>query len=267
MKKINQIALSKPKIIDLFSGIGGFSLAGEWAGFETIGFCEKDNFCSRILKKHWPNVINYGDIKTLDATGIKADLITGGFPCQPFSSAGKKKGIFDERYLWTEFYRIICSVRPTWILAENVTGIVAVALEDILIDLEKAGYKSKSFIIPACASNAPHRRDRVWIVAHINSFRGNSGIGDRKQRHIQKDEKRDLEKIKQKWTQLIPHTWSHFTAGNWLQYNAIASRRNHGIPGKLDKPRLKSLGNAIVPQIAYVFLSLIKNSLMEQQNE
>jgi len=159
------------KHLDLFSGIGGFALAARWAGFETVAFCEKNDYCRDVLRKHWDNVPMYEDIRRvtgdrLKRNGIEADIITGGFPCQPFSVAGKRGGKGDDRYLWPEMLRIIQEMEPAWVIGENVRGIVNMELDQVLADLEDNGYSTESFVIPACAVNAPHRRDRVWIVAN-----------------------------------------------------------------------------------------------------
>ena len=157
--------------LDLFSGIGGFALAARWVWgtfHQVLSFVETDPFCQRVLRKHWPEVPIHDDIKTFSATKLvgKVDLLTGGFPCQPFSLAGKQRGKEDDRYLWPEMLRIIEECRPRWVVAENVTGIINLALDDVLSDLEGLGYEAWSVVIPACAVNAPHRRDRVWIVAY-----------------------------------------------------------------------------------------------------
>jgi len=159
------------QVLDLFSGIGGFSLGLKRAGMETIGFCEIDPFCRKVLAKHWPDVIVHTDIRRLDGKDYKgrAEIICGGFPCQPFSQAGKRRGTEDDRHLWPEMLRIISEVRPTWVIGENVIGIVKMELDSILSDLEGEGYQTRAFIIPACGIDAPHKRDRVWIIAHANS--------------------------------------------------------------------------------------------------
>lgn len=161
--------------LDLFSGIGGFTLAARWAGIRTVGFSEIDPFASAVLKKHWPKIKNYGDIRTITNTTIpdKINLITGGFPCQPFSTAGKQRGRDDPRDLWPEMFRVIKEYRPAWVVGENVAGFVTMELDRTLADLETEGYTARPFIIPACAVNAPHRRDRVWIVAHTEHARLN----------------------------------------------------------------------------------------------
>ena len=159
------------QVLDLFSGIGGFSLGLKRAGMETIGFCEIDPFCRKVLAKHWPDVTIHTDIRRLDGKDYKgrAEIICGGFPCQPFSQAGKRRGTEDDRHLWPEMLRIISEVRPTWVIGENVIGIVKMELDSILSDLEGEGYQTRAFIIPACSIDAPHKRDRVWIIAHANS--------------------------------------------------------------------------------------------------
>jgi len=212
------------KHLDLFSGIGGFALACQWAGIETIGFVEIDKYCQKGLRKHWPNVPIVEDIRDVkeikeivancystgqpdwdkehrwqqaqsregkhsigrcgigtNIAGNRADnespaiLITAGFPCQPFSVAGKRQGERDDRYLWPETLAVIEAIKPKWVLLENVTGIINLALDTVLSDLEGAGYSYETLIIPACAVNAWHRRDRVWIVAHSNG----NGKGER----------------------------------------------------------------------------------------
>ena len=159
------------QVLDLFSGIGGFSLGLKRAGMETIGFCEIDPFCRKVLAKHWPDVTIHTDIRSLDGKDYKgrAEIICGGFPCQPFSQAGKRRGTEDDRHLWPEMLRIISEVRPTWVIGEHVIGIVKMELDSILSDLEGEGYQTRAFIIPACGIDAPHKRDRVWIIAHANS--------------------------------------------------------------------------------------------------
>ena len=161
------------KHLDLFSGIGGFALACEWAGIETIGFVEIAPFCQKVLKKHWPEVKIVGDIHDVkeDTFQRPVDLITGGFPCQPFSIAGKRKGKTDDRFLWPEMLRVIKAYQPTWVLGENVAGIIRMELDNCLSDLENIGYETQAMVIPACAVNAPHRRDRVFLLGYSKSGR------------------------------------------------------------------------------------------------
>lgn len=157
-------------VLDLFSGIGGFSLGLERAGMRTVAFCEKDEYCRAVLRKHWPDVPCFDDIHSLDADRLgrigRIDLVCGGFPCQPFSVAGKQRGKEDDRHLWPEMCRVIALARPTWVICENVTGIISLALDDVLSDLDGMRYTARTFVIPAVAVRAPHRRPRVWIVAN-----------------------------------------------------------------------------------------------------
>ena len=153
--------------LDLFSGIGGFALAAKWNGFRTVGFCDNEPYAQAVLRKHWPDVPIHDDIRKVRGdlyAGVT--LLTGGFPCQPFSVAGKQRGKTDDRYLWPEMLRVIREAGPTWIVGENVAGIVNMALDQVHADLEAEGYEVESVIIPACAVDAPHKRDQVWIVAH-----------------------------------------------------------------------------------------------------
>jgi len=158
------------KMLDLFSGIGGFHLAAEWTWgdeLEVVGHVEIDKFCQKVLKKHWPDVPIYEDIKNVKGEQFgTVYLITGGFPCQPFSVAGKRKGSEDDRAIWPEMFRIIQEVKPRWVVGENVTGIIHMELDKVLADLEGEGYETETFIIPACGVDAPHRRNRVWVVAN-----------------------------------------------------------------------------------------------------
>ena len=164
------------KILDLFSGIGGFSIGLERAGFKTVAFCEIDKYCRLVLKKHWKDTKIYPDVREITKRQFEGDgielpeVITGGFPCQPFSVAGRQKGTGDNRYLWPEMFRVIKEFKPRWIIAENVRGIIniqdGVVFENVCTDLESQGYETQTFIIPAAGVGAPHRRDRVWIVAN-----------------------------------------------------------------------------------------------------
>lgn len=245
--------------LDLFSGIGGFALAAErvWLNVEHV-FCEIDPFCRAILKKHWPNSYMYEDIKTLtnangaglQTTGAKqqtaglarVDLLTGGFPCQPFSAAGKRKGRNDDRHLWPEMRRVIQEFSPHYVVAENVRGLLSIeggmVFETVCTDLEALGYEVQPVVVPACAVGAPHRRDRVWIVAHHKS-----------KRPLEKGEnsKRPKERPTSKNT-----AWDE----PWPQVATRLCRMDDGLSEGVSRPRgwrnaaLKAYGNAIVPQVA-----------------
>ena len=166
--------MNKLKLLDLFSGIGGFSYGLESTnGFETIAFCEKDKFCQKVLKKHWNDIKIYEDVRNIKGSEIKADVITGGFPCQPFSVAGKQRGTDDDRYLWDETLRVITETKPKWFVGENVEGIVNIqegkVLQQIQKDLETENFQVQCLIIPASGIGAWHQRKRVWIIGYSNS--------------------------------------------------------------------------------------------------
>jgi DNA (cytosine-5)-methyltransferase 1 len=191
----------------LFTGIGGIDLAAEWAGFETVGQCEWADYPTKVLEKHWPDVPKWRDIRSVTAenfyerTGLRTvDLISGGFPCQPFSTAGKRKGDNDDRYLWPEMCRVISELQPTWVIGENVAGIVSMEKSDCEIimedetticeetemvlqtikgDFERIGYVSQPILIPACAVGARHRRSRIFILGYPK-YNGTSADKDRR---------------------------------------------------------------------------------------
>lgn len=159
----------------LFSGIGGFDLAADWMGWENVFHCEIDQFCQRVLKYHFPNTITYADIKLTDFTIHRGqiDVLTGGFPCQPYSTAGKRKGKEDDRHLWPEMLRAIREIQPGYVVGENVRGLTnwngGMVFDEVQAGLENEGYEVLPFLLPACGVDAPHRRDRIWFVAHSNS--------------------------------------------------------------------------------------------------
>jgi DNA (cytosine-5)-methyltransferase 1 len=159
------------KVLDLFSGIGGFSLGLEWAGMSTVAMCEKDPYCRKILAKHWPDLTIHEDIRNLDGKKYtnSIDLVCGGFPCQPFSVAGKQRGKLDDRHLWPEMLRVIKESKPRWVIGENVLGFINMALDDVQADLEREHYEVRKFVLPAVAVDAKHRRDRIILIAYSNS--------------------------------------------------------------------------------------------------
>jgi DNA (cytosine-5)-methyltransferase 1 len=328
--------MSKLKILDLCSGIGGFSLGLEsTGGFETIAFCEFDPFCQKVLNKHWPEVPIYNDLKEISKNEEtirnipEHDLICGGIPCQPFSVAGKQKGKEDDRHLWPYMFKIIEQKKPTWVIVENVGGFVNVALDDVCLDLEAEGYATQSFIIPACGVEAPHRRDRIWIigkrdvvdsdstrtghghgevqgengevqqrndyaesnhasekqdVADSNDTRDRASRGEVDEYREEAIERREeqsqfelsgssedvadsdserLQGAKQHGTSTKEHKTSNsitesfkVDGGQWTVEPRLGRVAN-GVPNRVD--RLKSLGNAIVPQIIYhIGLAILK---------
>ena len=263
--------------VDLFSGIGGFALAARWAGLETVQFVEIDKFCQKVLQKNFPGVPIHDDIKTFKYAGTTPFILTGGFPCQPFSCAGKRRGKEDDRYLWPEMLRVISEVKPTWIIGENVAGFINMGLDDCISDLEAQGYEVQAFIVPACAVNAPHRRDRVWIVAntgHTKTARQReyrretlsnkeTGLHCEKACHaahtngegLQRDICGQLGGISSqvepssrgKFRREIPtvEQWQE----PWIEAATRLCRVDDGVSDRVH--RLKALGNAIVPQVAY----------------
>lgn len=235
-------------LVDLFSGIGGFSLAASWTGvIEPVLFCEIDPFCQKILKKHWPHVPIHPDITTYKvgayASASTIDIVSGGFPCQPFSVAGKRRGTEDYRNLWPEMFRVIQEARPTWVVGENVGGIIRMVLDQVLSDLESSNYQTETFVVPACAVDAPHRRDRIWFVAYSEGvgMEGNRPNRERKPR-IQARE---------------VLSGCNSTGGDRREWPTEpgVGRMAHGVPNRVD--RLKALGNAIVPQVAYQIFKYI----------
>jgi DNA (cytosine-5)-methyltransferase 1 len=178
--------------LGLFEGIGGFSLAAQWMGWETKAYCEWNPFCQKVLMHHFPEAEGFEDITKTDFTKYanKIDIITGGFPCQPYSVAGKRKGKEDERHLWPEMLRAIREVQPRWVVGENVLGLVnwdgGLVFHEVQTDLEAAGYEVWPYVLPACATNAPHRRDRVWFIAYPHSNRNRyNGTQDREKNCLQ----------------------------------------------------------------------------------
>jgi len=160
------------KHLGLFEGIGGFSLAARWAGWETVAWCEWNEFGQKVLRHHFPEAEGHGDITKTDFTKYanRIDVVTGGFPCQPYSTAGKRKGKEDERHLWPEMLRAVREIQPSYVVGENVRGLTnwngGLVFDEVQADLEAQGYEVLPFLLPACAVNAPHRRDRVWFIAH-----------------------------------------------------------------------------------------------------
>ena len=277
-----QTALPKFTHGSLFSGIGGFDLAAQWTGWENVFQCEIDNYCQKILTKNFPSVKRFGDIKEFDGTQYtnRIDILSGGFPCQPFSIAGHRKGKEDARHLWPEMFRVIKEIRPTWIVGENVTGIIGLALEQVLSDLESAGYHTETFIIPACAVGALHKRDRLWIVAHTDRKRwkdeqkeNGKSLRDRKRNDKTQEQSRKFEQCgisepstilsntesigrEQPWNTRNRRTGFDVIEGrNYWQVEPAVGRVANGIPNRVD--RIRGLGNAIVPQLAFQIFSAI----------
>lgn len=268
------------KHLDLFSGIGGFAYAAQqvWENYETVAFVEWDHFCQQVLAKNFPGVPIHGDIRSFTYTpnkgleggkreeyqgrgeGLTCDLITGGFPCQPFSSAGRRKGTDDDRHLWPEMFRVIREWKPRWVIGENVAGLLTwsegMVLKQITTDLENEGYEVQCFVIPAISVNAPHRRDRVWIVGHsqhngqhepqdTQSSQERDGSNQERQKQICQPKRANSLRFE-------TESWSQ----DWFEVATRLCRVDDGVSNRVD--RLKSLGNAIVPQVAMQIMKGIK---------
>lgn len=228
--------------LSLFSGIGGLDLAAEWAGFTTVGQCEWADYPTKILEKHWPDVPRWRDIRTLtkesfyERTGLRTvDVISGGFPCQPFSVAGKQRGKEDERFLWPEMLRVITEIKPRCVVGENVPGIMRIAAADVVKDLERAGYHTVVFMFEAAAVGAPHRRGRVAFVANSKGIL------------LQGCEVRSREEQSGR--------------SGWWSVEPDMGRVAHGVPNRVD--RLKCLGNAVVPQQFYPIFKALAEVMEE----
>ena len=272
----------KVKVLDLFSGIGGFSLGLERAGFETVAFCELEDYPVSILNKHWPDVPVHRDIRKLDGKQYRGTvrLVCGGFPCQPFSVAGKQAGEEDDRHLWPEMLRIIKEVQPDYVIGENVAGFISMALDDVLSDLEGEGYRCEVFVLPACAVGGIHRRDRCWIVGEriaTNTTsegleRDSGGIPERQ--GFTRDSE-DATNTSGEGLQGEPITGSNGRireksrdkqsagCGSSYEFRPIepptqspVRHRDDGLPDNV--ARLKALGNSVVPQIPELIGRAIK---------
>jgi DNA (cytosine-5)-methyltransferase 1 len=281
---------SKLQHLDLFSGIGGFSLGLEaTGGFETKAFCDIEEYPRQVLQKHWPHVKQYKDIKELTYERLKADgidsidIITGGYPCQPFSVAGKQKGVEDPRHLWPEYFRLIKELRPTWVIGENVSGHIKLGLDTVIEDLESEDYAVRPFSISASSVGANHQRERVWILAHSrrSQWPRTEQRGEN-ENETRKENANQFERSSSTSGFDVADTNDGFsnqqneevqTRGNSINSSSSAmanteserlqrgQRENnwavepdvgrvaHGIPKRVD--RLKSLGNSLVPQIPY----------------
>jgi DNA (cytosine-5)-methyltransferase 1 len=232
------------RVLDLFSGIGGFSLGLErTGGFQTVAFCEIEPFPRSVLKKHWPNVPIYEDVKILTserlgADGITVDVICGGFPCQDISLAGRGAGLEGERSgLWFEFHRLIKEIKPQYAIIENVSALRSRGLDAVLRSLVEIGYDAEWHCIPASAVGAPHRRDRVWVIAHPNNEPRLqttallSSLGTRGDA----------------WNDADWRNWRNVSHGSWKIPQPIGVGMDDGLSARMDS--LKALGNAVVPQI------------------
>jgi DNA (cytosine-5)-methyltransferase 1 len=274
------------KFIDLCAGIGGFSLGLEWAGMTCVAQVEIDEFCKKILTKHWPHVPKWGDVKALDPGELPAaELICGGYPCQPFSIAGQRRGADDDRHLWPFIRAIVKHVKPAWCLFENVAGHISLGLDSVLSDLEALGYSTGPVVVPACAVNAPHWRDRVWIIANLPSTGNqvyelqNKQQGPQSKRQRQAHLRTNPDAIHKVDTNsysngcqteniaTVPNQARHpgqfFHEDElWRRIEPCLPRGVHGIPNNAH--RIAALGNAVVPQVVCEIGKAILKAHMEE---
>ncbi len=266
------------KSIELFAGIGGISLAAEWAGIETVAFCEREPFCQKILSKHWSGVPIFDDVKTLNKQTLidggvdigAIDIISGGFPCQPYSIAGKRRGTEDDRDLWPEMFRIIEEIRPNWVVGENVANFVNMELDRTISDLESIGYTGGAFVIPAASVGAKHKRERTFIVAHSNNsrciYRQAEKQPAERREHAQCESIAsctnvaypDSERLEREdWTKLESQNITRRCKprARW-SIEPDVGRVANGVSNRVD--RIKGLGNAVVPQQIYPIFKAIK---------
>ena len=262
-------------VLDLFSGIGGFSLGLERAGMKTVAFCEVDKKCQQVLKKHWPGVPIFDDVTTLKGEDIEetVDVICGGFPCQDISLAGKGAGLEGERSgLWTEFHRLIKEIKPKYAIIENVSALRSRGLDQVLREISEIGYDAEWHCITAASIGAPHRRDRVWIVAYPRDSKRRDSItgslgrdGERKlEERIRTSETTETTGSRQTSESMayanskrlerqreissrISEELKDPSYTRWWKIEPSVGRVAHGVSGRVD--RLKQLGNAVVPQI------------------
>lgn len=238
--------------LDLFSGIGGFALAAQWAGFETVAFCEIEDFPRKVLEKNFPGVPIHRDIRDLDGSEYAGiELITGGYPCQPFSVLGQRKGHEDDRHLWPEMLRVITQARPAWIVAENVTGHITMGLDEVISDLEGAGYTTRPVVVPAGAVGARHLRDRVWLISHASSERRQQKPG-RTHGNEKAHEGRRTEADNE-----LGGMAQALRGADWWATEPTIRKLADGLPTGLVRDMNRALGNAIVPQVAYQILRAI----------
>lgn len=261
----------------LFSGIGGFDLAAEWIGWNNVLQCENDKFCQTILNYYWPKAILYENIKTTNFKFWrgKINVLTGGFPCQPYSQAGRRKGTEDDRHLWPEMLRAIREIQPCWIVGENVYGLInwngGLVFEEVQADLEAEGYQVQPVILPACGKDAPHKRERIFFIAYAKPKRLEREDRKRMEGTIQfakqvasDTQNQGLERTNSKRG---TRTRRQYNKPNWERFptQPPVCSRNDGLPFELDgitfpkwrNESIKAYGNAVVPQIVFEIFKVI----------
>lgn len=240
-------------VLSLFAGIGGLDLGLERAGMRVVGQVEIDPYCQRVLAKHWPNVPRHDDVRTAadwwtSEQRPRVDVVCGGFPCQPVSEAGRGMAQEDARWLWPAMAHVVAALRPSWMVAENVPGLLRRGLDRVFADLAAIGYRSSAGVVSACAVGAPHTRERVFVLAHDLRFRC--------------DEGRDQHRADRSATPRAASAEGRFAAlerPDWGQAEPRVGRVAHGVPATVD--RVRALGNAVVPQVAEYVGRLIVESL------
>lgn len=245
--------------LSLFTGIGGLDLAAESAGFVTVGQCEWADYPTLVLEKHWPDVPRWRDIRTLtkesfyERTGLHTvDVISGGFPCQPFSVAGKRRGKDDDRYLWPEMLRVVREIRPGWVVGENVSGLVRGALDDIIDDLEQEGYEARAYAFKACEVGALFAGERIAVVA----------ASDNRRAALRWNAQFPADDCIERCRNNHRGRAQEFDTGQWRKLESRPYGVAHGVPNRVD--RLKCLGNAVVPaQFAPIFRAIAEVELEE----
>jgi DNA (cytosine-5)-methyltransferase 1 len=254
------------KSIELFAGIGGIALAAEWAGVETVAFCERETYCQKVLNKHWSDVPIFDDVRTLNRQMLeekgaiepneRIGLLSGGYPCQGESVIGERKGATDERWLWPEMFRLVKELRPHWVVGENVAGHITMGLDEVLSNLEEENYKARTFVLPAVSVGAHHERYRVFVVAHSNDepkLQANTTAMS------SRSERKSRENIAGWDRREVPRTY-------WETYQSPVCGMDDGISKRLDKDRLITLGNAVVPQQIYpIFKYIMEIERMNNQ--
>lgn len=244
----------------LFAGIGGIDLGLERAGMTCAWQVEIDDYCNKILEKHWPDVPRYKDVKDVGRNLEPVDLISGGFPCQPHSLAGKRRGAEDDRNLWPEYFRVIKELKPRYVLAENVPGILTTYIDTVLSDLESEAYTCGTFNVPAVAFGAPHRRERIFVIAYTKGSQGGRCF----KRGMATDTISSVasydfcKRIQREWAEEISRLEGFSRFKNVRRVEDFRERPDipeplirggsNGIPHRVD--RLRALGNAVVPQVA-----------------
>lgn len=276
----------------LFSGLGGFDLAAQWMGWNNLLHCEKNEFCQKILKQYWPNAELFTDITESSFLRYRGliDIVTGGFPCQPWSNAGKRKGKADDRHLWPQMLRAIREIQPRWVVGENVRGLTnwngGMVFDEVQADLETEGYEVTPFLLPACSIQAPHRRDRIWFIAYCNSYgrkrvnseneinaneRGVNALNDINSIHSGngfkifndtnandiRQEGGIIETVSQEQTESwkLPRGNKRWRDG-WPVSSPVVCGVDDGIPNGME--RIAAIGNAVVPQLVYQIFKAIE---------